>query len=190
MTTETETNKTKLLACIETLGLEYSAQFVPFSQSRNAKEKDPSLNWKVTIKKGSQSLTTDYMQGIGHLPHYSQKFSTLVVYDDAVREACESGKSAIIEHKNGYDAAQAGNVIQRKTDIPRPELVDVLYSLVLDSDVLNYSTFEEWAGDFGYDTDSRKGETIYRQCLEIGLKLRSMLGDDTLTKLREAYQDY
>lgn len=41
-----------------------------------------------------------------------------------------------------------------------------------------------------YKADSRKGEAIYRHCLEIGLNLRLMLGNDGLVKLQEAFQDY
>ena len=58
------------------------------------------------------------------------------------------------------------------------------------SDVLNAGTFEEWAGDFGYDLDSRNAEKIYRACLDNALKLRAMLGNDALDKLRELFQDY
>lgn len=80
-------------AFTDSSGLTYSAQFVPQSQSRNAGDKQPSINWRVTISKGNAILTTDYTQGCAHLPHYSQQFSKLAVYDDAVRHACETGKS-------------------------------------------------------------------------------------------------
>jgi hypothetical protein len=42
----------------------------------------------------------------------------------------------------------------------------------------------------GFNSDSRKDEAIYKQCLEIGLKLRLMVGDVKLKELREAAQDY
>lgn len=178
------------LALIQKLGIEYKAEFVPFSKSRNAGNKEKSLNWKVTISRGRRSLTADYMQGIGHLPNYSSAFSRLAIYDDAVNFACESGKSAIIKHKNGYDAAQGDRHLQRLEIIPAPELQDVLSSLVADSDALDSPTFEDWASNYGYDVDSRSGEKIYRACLEIGLKLRAMLGNDNLKKLHELFQDY
>lgn len=79
-------------ALINKLGIEYSAEFVPFSRSRFSAEKSPSLNWKVTIKRGNQSMTTDYMQGCAHIPFYSHHHSRLAVYNNAVREACETGK--------------------------------------------------------------------------------------------------
>lgn len=168
-------------------GIEYTAEFVPQSKSRNADNKDPSLNWRVTLRKNGQTLTTDYMQGIGHLPHYSHAFARIVAYDDAVRRACETGKSRIRAHKNAYDAAQADSAIARETPIPSPALDEVLYSLVSDSDAIEYPKFEDWAENYGYEPDSRSAEQIYRRCLELGLTLRHMVDLDAA---REAFQDY
>ena len=155
-------------------GIEFSAAFVPQSRSRNRDEKNPSLNWRVTLTKGAQSLTTDYMQGCGHLPGYSFRESRKVDYANAVREACEEGKYFRIPRRFS----------QR---IKPPALVDVLYSLIMDADAINYACFGEWAESYGYDTDSRSAEKIYRQCLELALKLRSMIDLDAA---REAFEDF
>lgn len=181
--------KQEIISLIESLGLSYSAQFVPFSQSRNKDEKQPSLNWKVTIAKGnhsSQQLTTDYMQGIGHLPGFSYSASTKIAEHANVEYAVESGKWDARHDKAGFRTIPQ---FQWKAIKP-PELIDVLYSLVLDSDVINYSSFEDWADCFGYDADSRQAEKINNDCLQIALKLRSILGDSTMQKLQEAFQDY
>lgn len=166
-------------------GLEYRAEFVPQSQSRNAAEKAPSLNWRVTIKCGALELSTDYMQGCAHIPHYSHAFARNAAYDAAVREACETGKSRIIAHRNAYDAAQSTFAPGRK--IPAPEFADVLYSLLMDASAIDSPDFESWAEDLGYDPDSRRAEKIYRDCIAIAVKLRAMLDLDAA---REAFQDY
>lgn len=159
--------------------LEYSAEFVPQSKSRNADAKEPSLNWRVTLKRGSLSLVTDYMQGIGHLPKSEKAFNPRSVDGDkAVRRAAEQGTFA---RHDGY--------VTSRNPIPAPELSGVLYCLLLDAEAVDHGSFEDWAGNFGYDTDSRKAEGIYRACLETGLKLRAMLGDETIQRLREALQD-
>lgn len=162
------------------LGVDYTAVFVPFSQSRNAKPNpkvsDLSLNWKVTIKRGRESLTTDYMQGIGHAPSYKQSV-TLEVAEKLKAEA-----------ERGITISGSLGIVRKP--VPKPELSDVLYSLLMDGSAIDYPDFEEWASEYGYDRDSQSAEKIYRQCLEIGLKLRRMFGDETLTKLREAFQDY
>ena len=164
-------------------GVSYNAVFVPQSQSRNKDETRPSLNWRVTIAKGNVRLETDYMQGCAHIPHYSHAFAWNAVYDDAVREACETGKSRIIPAKSAYDAAQGG----RAVPIPAPEFADVLYCLVADASVIDFPGFEEWAREYGYDTDSRKAEQMYRECLDTALKLRAIVD---LDEAREAFQGY
>jgi len=177
-------------ALFDKLGLEYSAEFVPFSKSRNRDDKDKSLNWRVTFKRGNQKFTTDYSQGVGHIPSYSHQYARLVVYDNAVKEACETGKSRIVKRKNGYDAAQGGRTIPARRPIPAPTRDDIMYSLVMDSSVIDFPTYEEWARGCGYDEDSRSGEKVYRACLEIALKLRALIGDENISKFQEYYQDY
>lgn len=168
-------------------GLTMVATFVPFSQSRNKGEKHPSLNWQITLKKGKMELTTDYMQGCAHLPNYSHQFGNNGVYRDAVARACETGKSGLRpDQKNAYDAA-GGERSYSATPVPPPSLTDVLHCLVSDADALNHPTFESWASDLGYDTDSRSAEKIYRACLEIALTLRQMID---LEAAQVAFQDY
>lgn len=45
-----------------------------------------------------------------------------------------------------------------------PTVADVLSCLALDASVLKAMTFEDWASDLGYDTDSRQAEATYRAC--------------------------
>lgn len=171
----------QLDATIAAMGLEYSAEFVPQSRSRNANEKRPSLNWRVTIKKGRVTLTTDYTQGIGHLPKNNQ---TLGEYEQRWYEsnAAETGKMGRV--------TSGGRSLLNPKPIPAPLLRDVLYCLVTDSDVLDFATFEDWADAYYYDTDSRSAEKTYRACLDTALRLRALIGDDGLRKLQEAFQDY
>ena len=170
------------------LGLTMTAEFVPFSKSRNKKEKHRSLNWLVTLRRGScDILTTDYMQGSAHCPAYKASVRALgernsVMRDSALRHECETGTQARMLENMGMPINGA--------KLPAPELRDVLHSLALDADVIDCATFEEWASNYGYETDSRSAEKIYRGCLEIALKLRAAIGDEGLSKLREAGQDY
>jgi hypothetical protein len=126
-------------------GLTVRAEFVPFSHSRNAK--DMSLNWKVTlVKDGRDILTTDYSAGIGHCPNYQQNARWTTAYDAAIRSECENG----VTYPERYLGKRAVPIL------PKPE--DVLYSLVTDSDVIDYSNFEGWADSLGCGTDSRKAD--------------------------------
>ena len=58
-----------------------------------------------------------------------------------------------------------------------PTPADVLSSLLLDTNSVEYSSFEEWCADLGYDADSRKAERIYRSCEAMNPKLHQFLGD-------------
>ena len=58
-----------------------------------------------------------------------------------------------------------------------PVAVDVLDCLISDASSIDYAMgFEDWAADFGYDTDSRKAERIYKACESIGHKVKKFLG--------------
>lgn len=60
-----------------------------------------------------------------------------------------------------------------------PQVEEVLEALVSDaSGVENALSFEEWADEYGYDTDSRKAETTYRAVVRQTEKLRLLLGDE------------
>jgi hypothetical protein len=183
------------LAVLEKHGITVESVFVPLSQSRHKDTKDhrgnpvQCLNWRVTLKKGGRAvLTTDYMAGSGHCPAYHSKMPASWPNRgdqwkrDAVAFECETGrKASYMGHLLGF---------HKKTDSIRPDALDVVSSLVADSGVLDYGTSEAWAYDFGYDTDSRSAEKIYRACLEIALKLRNGLGEAVLAELNEAFQDY
>lgn len=157
----------------ESLGLEYRAEFVPQRLSRHAKETRPSLNWRITLAKGGATLTTDYTQGIAHLPGYEFGRQTIERQEQEQR-AANTGK-------------YGGQLVGRA--IPAPPFTEVLQCLLLDAEVLDSPSFEHWAADLGFDTDSRSAERTYRECLEISLKLRAILGDAEMVRLREVLRD-
>lgn len=184
-TAKTETPREAILRTMGELQIALTYEFVPFSQSRNAKPREDgkvwrSLNWRVTLKRnGRDVLTCDYSAGEAHCPAYNLK-------DPYHRR---TGVEFEIEH--GKRAARVSDVLGTiGGKVIEPDACDVLHSLALDADVIDCAGFEDWASNFGYDTDSRKAEAVYRECLEQALKLRAALGEDGLRKLREACQEY
>ena len=172
MTYETKQQPETAQAFCDSLKVPYAAQFVPQSLSRNADSEHKSLNWAISFG----GLQTDYMQGIGHLPGYNFG-NRSVSYQDRVRDfACEQGLQVSSEwpHRVGKKLAP-------------PLLRDVLYSLVMDSDVLDYPCFAEWAEAFGYDSDSIAAKDVYEACLRNALRLRQLID---LDKARAAFEDY
>lgn len=171
---------------VDALGLSIRSKFVPFKLSRH-KDSDPkneiskrTLNWRVTlVKDGRDILTTDYSAGVGHCPSYNQRARWTLAY------------AALIEFETDHGfTAKCGSFGITKGKAIEPKALDVIYSLVTDSNVIDYSGFEDWAENYGYDPDSREAESTYRACLEIALKLRNGLGESDLASLGTAFQDY
>lgn len=181
--------KTKINEALRVIGLAVTAEFIPLSKTSN-KDEWRSLNWNVTLlRNGREVLTTQYSAGIAHCPSYNSKVPSNWnrpdrMWQDAVCEfECEAGfKAAPFTTWGGFRPDKTKPIL--------PDPADVVYSLIRDAEVLDYATFEEWADNFGYGTDSRKAEQIYRACLEIALKLRAGLGDACMRELAELFEDY
>lgn len=57
-----------------------------------------------------------------------------------------------------------------------PTCEEVLNCLAMDAaGVENSRSFEEWAGEYGYDADSRKAEAIYKACQSQTRKLKQFM---------------
>lgn len=180
-----QNHKARIRETLDSLGLSISEEFVPFSQSRNKDEKQPSLNWIVTVlHNGREILKTDYMAGMAHCPGYKAGMRPTLYNMALIEYETEQGYPAYRPHESSPPTRKP------KSQPIKPDAVDLFYSLSRDSDVLDYAGFEDWAFNFGYDTDSRKAESIYRECLEIALKLRAAIGDDGLKTLMTAFEDY
>lgn len=175
--------KDKIGVVLAEMGFSMNCKFIPFSQSRNKLEKYPSLNWKVTILRNDREvLTTDYMAGCGHCPSYKKVNPNSYDGRKLIKAECETGFQ--VKYVNAL------NHTQTIKSLPiLPELRDVLYSLVMDTEAFEYD-FEDWCANLGYDTDSRKAEKIYNEHVEIAHKLLRNIGTSGLERLREVYQDY
>lgn len=168
--THTQAQITKTLV---SMGLSLEATFIPWSQSRNRDEKTRSINWIVTLKRlGKRAVTTDYMQGIGHIPGYDYRKALSRIYEEDYHRTCETGKTCGSKR------------------IPKPTLVDVVYAFLLDSEGSHHPNFEEWADECGYDPDSRTAERIYQDCVKITIQFHQMFTESERETLRELFQDY
>lgn len=65
-----------------------------------------------------------------------------------------------------------------------PTAEDVLDCLALDAaGIENARNFEDWCNEYGYDTDSRKAEKIFKVCTKQALQLQCFLGDGLYKEL-------
>lgn len=133
------------------------------------------LKYRVTINyNGVKVIETDYSMGIGHIPNFKLGFISMDTWDDL--------KQIFLTGKVIGPLRTPGKPIE-------PDMNDVLYCLLMDGRAIN-STFEDWAIEYGYDTDSRKAEAVYQACIEIGLTLQRHLGHKIVEDLNEAFSDY
>ena len=186
----------KLQPFIDSLGIDYTAVFVPQSASRNAGQSNPTLNWRVTVKRVRpgylpdspivEIISTDYMQGIGHLPEArypkGSAYWLRSLRTEREKQAAETGKAAerYFEAMGGWTNAKS---------IPAPLLRDVLHSLLLDGAAAD-TTFHDWCSEYGYDDDSRKALSTYDACRDTGHQLQRTFTAAERATLSELFQDY
>ena len=173
------------------LGLKYRAAFVPKSAAKDSPEmsKYPRLHWMITIERehrAAVTIKTPYSEGIGRIESEMRKTGYMLT---------SRGGKTLHDLYCEREVSEHGRIPRRDGSmlgipIAAPDVVDVLYCLVQDSDAIECASFEDWAGCFGYDTDSRAAERTFNACRDIGLRLRLLIGDAKLTALRDAFIDY
>lgn len=174
---------------LDAMGVTVSCVFVSWSASRNKAEKQPSLNWRVTLKiRDREVVTTDYMQGSAHCPAYKNpsRFANGKVdqwkTDRRIADECNTGRVHTCLTKNGNYIGKAGKLIDP------PSVVDIMHALLNDSSVLNAGGFTDWCSELGFNPDSINHKAIYDACVEIALKLRAAFGDKTINELNQLFE--
>lgn len=158
-------------------------EYVPSTYDPRDKESFQGIKWKYTVATDIGSFSGEYTQGIGHLPKawglvpQNGRFSISQL--QALNDTLRSGYRYRIE-----------TTVRKPTNqrIPEPAADDLLYCLFSDADALNY-TFDEWADNYGYDTDSRKAEAIYNACRQVGLDLLRVLGPAGFEQEKQRIQE-
>ena len=196
---KTDTQKT-LPQLIESLGVTVESRYLGVQREPGDK-KTGEPGWlhfafAVTVKRAGRpaAIETPYRLGVGHvkLPA-APTFETLYAVGDRsktenILDALRRGKRIRPEYER-EERAIYGAAARKQGLAPKP--ADVLHSLISDGDAYFDSlTFEEWAGNLGFDTDSRNAEAMYRACDETGRHLARMFSDDELAQLREAASEY
>ena len=121
------------------------------------------LKWKIAVLvDGHKVHSCEYTAGIAHAPCYP----AMVAYDE-----CQTG--LCLKHGKGYRQPL------------KPDFADVISSLCLDASAIDHACFEDWAREFGYDTDSRAAEKSYRECIDTALRLRAALGSKAFEELQD-----
>lgn len=131
--------------------------------------------WNVDFINGRMEETTEYKTGLG-----LRKLSKTdeVRYRNLCREYRNSRTYPLVtaEFKRNYAKPV------------KPENADILHCLLGDAQA-NQMSFYEWCDTFGYDNDSIKAESIYRQCCETDLILKRWVNPEVLKAIEVATQE-
>lgn len=173
-----EETREAVTALLSANGITYHAAFVPQSLSRNSAEKARTLNWRCTFtRKGAPAFAIDYQQGVGHIPKMLGNPSPGELAGNEY-EAAERGRYQVYAHSSWQTKA-----------LPPPHPADVISSVLLDGRAADMS-FDDWAGEFGYDTDSRKAEQIYYDCVRHGRAAVALFGRPLLAQFEPLFTEY
>lgn len=155
MDTDTQTTLAEFL---EKHTVEIASTKVP-SNPHMDERADESYHWHVTLEYDGRSMLLYYSMGSANHG----------------KRPCHIAQFRYNQYKKHYGPIASKWIVK---NIPgkRPETADVLNCLASDADVFQHDTFEDWASDFGYDSDSRTAEKTYRACIENAIKLRNLFG--------------
>lgn len=137
---------------------------------KNPNMPDAHVGWSMTIECQGRKLET---------PFYQSALTSKAMQD-----------------KNRPSDARGDNwatirLWEKRAMRPMPTLEDVLSCLLMDaSGYDNSRNFEDWASEYGYDTDSRTAERTYQTVAEQSKALRHLLGNDRYNEYLNAENDY
>lgn len=88
----------------------------------------------------------------------------------------------LVNHSNAGKRYN-GNYSQGSGIKNRPTVEDILNSLILDTMDVDFTSFNSFCDEFGYDSDSRKAYKIYEDCLKESEGLKHLFTSDQLKEL-------
>ena len=172
-----------------TKNVTYNVTFVPKSQSRNKDNKTQQLNYIVKLVANGVSHEFEYSMGVGCITNEERaSIARLIGFGSTVYKRQNEARIHTMLAETG--TIKSPDLDFRIRKVENPKLNSIICCLLLDSDALNYSDFEEWADSIGYDVDSRSAHDIYSECVKTGIKLRRMFGETKLQELSEMFQDF
>lgn len=168
-----------------TMSASYQGRFTNDATASSDDRKWDHFAWRVTIANGKRNYSTDYRMGIAH-QHWDRKGAPIhdlprgEKWGEQVSQRIIGGRGLTVFDVECRD---------RYAKPTPPSLEDVLDSLRSDAEsVENNPLFDDWAGDMGYDTDSRKAEKVFHACQEVRGQLIKLLGQTAYNDLLESVE--
>jgi hypothetical protein len=176
-------------------GLTLDARNIPFPTCKTDSQWHKSASHFAVTIYGSQERPTGsrpviwqgcYSVGAAYPVMWAQRAAKkaknqlgwLSVNRSIVSKLQVSPRSESIDYAKVRDA-----IVTRYREIAPLQIADILESLQFDVSSVEDSTFEDWARDLGYDTDSRSALEVFEACQQTARAMRSGLG-------REAFRQF
>lgn len=163
MLNESKQIEASVNAKLSELNIQYSVVYI----GEVTRDKWQSDSWRVTFKRNGKSFSIDYFTGLG-----LRKMKPRAIEPTSNKKSIH------------YHAWAQINIVPVK-----PDATGVLYSLFVDSQALDMS-FDNWASDYGYDSDSIKAITIYQQCCKIAKEMQVVFTRKDIESFNELLQGY
>lgn len=133
--------------------------------------------WSLLLTNGSRSFSTEYKCGSAHAT--LRKRGLYQRNPNAIQLSSKDTTSlALIRALKPHSKLSVSDIEDSEIIPTAPTLRDVLENLQCDARSADRTTFEDFCGEFGYDTDSRKAEQIFRACQDTCAKLSAFFGAD------------
>jgi len=160
---------------IAKVGITADIKYVGFDSMPNTADDSKLMDhWKIEMSLPphdgmTKKMTVDYWTGIGHRKYYKGFSNTPMSFSPQYWDLKKSypHKTVTIHDKEE---------LERFKPYP-PKLNDVLDCLI--SEAMGFESapfFEDWAGDYGYSTDSRQAEKVFNTVAHQTSRLKKFLG--------------
>lgn len=160
----------------------------PGTEQRKGSEPWHHLFFVLSFVRGAVAISAEWRAGLG-LPKWER------ATDAQIRGAF--GWSSLSDdltgkRPGGQVLRMAGRTAEGRAGLAKlakllgyaPAPWEVLTGVCRDGQAL-YQTFEDWAADYGYDSDSREAERVYNGCCEAGRKALRLVGRENMDKFAE-----
>lgn len=182
--------------------IEFSVEFVEYyaEDAQTPKGRYVRARWAVTLKHGTSMMKLDFHTGLRNLEAPkgfarwfggSRIIATLKMdamfplpkelwrgkpFDQVVEGYLKAEFNAGAKFMLGYPKDEV-EAIKKYVRPKPPTKQDVLYCIASELQGIDCArNFEDWASNYGYDTDSRKAERIYHQCVQQASEFRALCG--------------
>lgn len=150
----------------------------------------PCIRYNVSLMRGDREIWRgEFRLGIGHvkpIPAPGMSFEHQNIVSHLKNHSRLNYKDTKTAQAVCFVAAMLAKH-QRKA----PSVEDVAHSLIMDgSAYFNAETFEDWADNYGYSSDSIKAEKLWRECIDTGMRLARGIPVNDLECLKEWASNY